>query len=150
MPPDHGRQAKRGESNSSWEDSQRRSSWPRHLFVAHARPLGLVLVVEAEGLSLPLRVKNGNEEDRRAFAMGHVKLNLSMDSETAREMKRRAREEGAPVSQYLASLIRADVRRKEDLLAAEGYASLGAEMLQFARDVFPLADETWPRGKEQP
>lgn len=82
--------------------------------------------------------------------MGHVKLNLSMDSETAREMKRRAREEGAPVSQYLASLIRADVRRQEDLLAAEGYASLGAEMLQFAQEAFPLADETWPRGEDQP
>lgn len=75
--------------------------------------------------------------------MGVVKLNLSLDEEVAATMRHRAAEQGVPVSQYLARLIREEERRREDALAEEGYRLLSEESLEFATGALPLAHETW-------
>ena len=75
--------------------------------------------------------------------MAVVKLNLSLEAEIAATMRHRAAEEGIPISQYLARLIRAEERRREDALAEEGYRLLSAESLEFAEGALPLAHETW-------
>lgn len=75
--------------------------------------------------------------------MGIVKLNLSLDEEIAATMRSRAAEQGIPVSQYLARLIREEERRREDALAEEGYRLLSEESLEFAERALPLAHETW-------
>lgn len=76
--------------------------------------------------------------------MGHVKINLSMDGEVASTMRRRAAQEGKPISQYVAGLILEDERRQRDALAEEGYRKLSGDTLEFAEAAEPLAQETWP------
>ncbi len=76
--------------------------------------------------------------------MASVKLNISLDVQTVALLKSRAAEEGQPVSRYIADLVAADQRRREDDLAAEGYQVLAADTGAFAEAALPLARETWP------
>jgi hypothetical protein len=73
-----------------------------------------------------------------------MKLNISLDEGIVRAMRHRAAELHKPASRYLADLIQADVRRRQDELAAEGYRLLSEETRAFAEAALPLAAETWP------
>lgn len=73
-----------------------------------------------------------------------VKLNVSLDSEVAKKLKRRANEKRLPASRYLAELIEADDKAAIDALAEEGYRLLGEETLRIAEAVLPLANEVFP------
>ena len=75
--------------------------------------------------------------------MPTVKLNISLDAAVAETLRRRAAELQKPASRYLADLIKEDVRRYEDELAAEGYRLLSADTGEFAAAALPLAMETW-------
>jgi hypothetical protein len=75
--------------------------------------------------------------------MPTVKLNISLDAEVAQTLRERAAELRKPASHYLADLIRDDVRRQQDELAAEGYRLLAADTADFAAAAWPLATEVW-------
>jgi hypothetical protein len=75
--------------------------------------------------------------------MATVKLNISLDAEVANTLRRRAAELRKPTSRYLADLIREEVRRHEDELAAEGYGALSVDTAGFAAAAWPLAVEVW-------
>jgi len=81
--------------------------------------------------------------------MSHVKVNLSFDSRVAAMLRGQAAEQGKPVSRYLAQLIEADFRRRQDRLAEEGYRHMASEAQAFAREAQSLAGETWPTWKEE-
>lgn len=81
--------------------------------------------------------------------MAHVKVNLSFEGRVAAMLRRQAAEQGKPVSRYLAQLIEADVRQRQDRLAEEGYRHLAQEAQAFARDAQALAGETWPAWQEE-
>lgn len=76
--------------------------------------------------------------------MPATKLNFSMDSNVAHLMRQRAAELRVPTSRYLADLVLQDVRRQQDLLAAEGYQLLSEDTATFAEAALPLAIENWP------
>ncbi|NCO34162.1 MAG: hypothetical protein AUJ92_03480 [Armatimonadetes bacterium CG2_30_59_28] len=76
--------------------------------------------------------------------MATVKLNVSLDEEIVHLLKSRATQTKKPASRYLAQLFRADARRHQDELAAEGYRFLSADTGEFAEAAWPLAAETWP------
>jgi len=76
--------------------------------------------------------------------MPAVKLNVSLDAETAKKLKRRASEKKLPTSRYLAELIEADDKAALDALAEEGYRLLSAETREVAELFMPLALETLP------
>ncbi len=76
--------------------------------------------------------------------MSVKKLNFSLDEHVASLMRQRAAELRMPTSRYLADLVLQDVRRQQDLLAAEGYRLLSADTASFADAALPLAAETWP------
>jgi hypothetical protein len=75
--------------------------------------------------------------------MPTVKLNISLDTEVANTLRRRAAELRKPTSRYLADLIREDVRRQQDELAAEGYRVLSEDTSGFAAAAWRLAPEVW-------
>jgi hypothetical protein len=83
--------------------------------------------------------------------MPTVKLNISLNADVARTLRRRAEELRKPASHYLTDLIREDVRRHQDELAAEGYRLLSADTASFAAAALPLAAEVRPEweGKGQ-
>ncbi len=80
--------------------------------------------------------------------MAHVKINLSLEESVAAAMRQLASEDGTPISQYLARLIREDQRRREDELAEEGYRLMAEESLAFARSIEPLWNEVFPVWEE--
>jgi hypothetical protein len=80
--------------------------------------------------------------------MSAIKLNISLEEEVVRTLRRRAADMQKSVSRYLADLIEADVRRHQDELAAEGYRLLSSDTGSFAAAAWPLAAETWPAWAE--
>lgn len=86
--------------------------------------------------------------------MATVKLNISLEESVLGLLRDRAAELQVPASRYLAELIRADARRRQDELAAEGYRALSADTAEWAEAALPLALETWPeweaQGADQP
>jgi hypothetical protein len=76
--------------------------------------------------------------------MPAIKLNVSLDADTATKLKRRAREKNLPTSRYLAELIEADDRAVIDALAEEGYRLLSEDTRKVAELFMPLALETLP------
>lgn len=81
--------------------------------------------------------------------MATVKLNISLDAETVKTLRRRAAELRKPASRYLADLIREDDRQHQDELAAEGYRLLSAGTGDFAEAAWPLAAESWPEWRNE-
>ncbi len=73
-----------------------------------------------------------------------VKLNLSFDPPTAELIRTRALAQQKQVSVYVAELARAEARRAEDALAAEGYRVLSEDTGSFAATALELSAETWP------
>jgi hypothetical protein len=73
-----------------------------------------------------------------------VKLNVSLDAEVAKKLKKRANEKRIPASRYLAELIEADDKAALDALAEEGYRILGEDTRQFAEAAIQLAHEWLP------
>jgi hypothetical protein len=80
--------------------------------------------------------------------MSVVRMNISLEADVARTLKRCAAEDAKPASRYLADLVEADARRREIELAKEGYRVLGAEGLEFAEAAMQIAHETWPEWNE--
>jgi hypothetical protein len=80
--------------------------------------------------------------------MPALKLTVILDAELVQALRQRAAERRKPVSHYLADLIREDVRRHQDDLAAEGYRVLSADTADFAAAAWPLATETWIEREE--
>jgi hypothetical protein len=78
------------------------------------------------------------------WKMAVVKMNVSLDAETAHALRRCAAESHKPISRYLADLIQADARKRLDALAAEGYRALSGDTAKFAAEAWPIAAETWP------
>lgn len=76
--------------------------------------------------------------------MSTNKLNISFDDAVSGWLRQRAREEGKSMSRYLSDLIRDDVRRSKEELAAEGYRVMGESGLEFARAALSPASEAWP------
>lgn len=76
--------------------------------------------------------------------MATVKVSLSLDEGVVELLRASAAREGKPLSRYLADLVRADERRRQDLLAAQGYQELAALSLEFAEGAQKLAAEVWP------
>lgn len=76
--------------------------------------------------------------------MATVKVSLSLDESVVELLRASAAREGKPLSRYLADLVRADERRRQDLLAAQGYQDLAGENLEFAEGALKLAVEVWP------
>src|SRR5438445_8344439 len=81
--------------------------------------------------------------------MAAIKLNISLDENAARTLRRRAAEVGKPASRYLADLIEEDAKRSQDELAAEGYRALSADTAGFAAQVWAIAAEWWPAWDEE-
>jgi hypothetical protein len=81
---------------------------------------------------------------QRRYEMPVVKLNVSLESEVAKKLKRRATEKSLPTSRYLAELIEADDKAAQDALAEVGYRLLSQDGVEFAEAALPLALETWP------
>ncbi len=73
-----------------------------------------------------------------------VKMNLTLEPAIAEQMRARAHEQSKPVSRYVADLVAADVRRRQNELAAEGYRQLAADSAEFAEAALPLGTENWP------
>jgi hypothetical protein len=81
--------------------------------------------------------------------MPAIKLNISLEEEVVRTLRRCASEDCKSTSRYLADLIRDDARRRQDALAAEGYRLLSADTASFAAAAWPLACETWPEWEQE-
>ena|SRR5437899_194541 len=81
--------------------------------------------------------------------MPTVKMNISLDAEVAKTLKRRAAELRKPTSRYLADLIQEEARRHQDELATEGYRALSADTASFASAAWPLAAAVWSEWDSQ-
>ncbi len=77
-----------------------------------------------------------------------VKLNVSLESQIAATLKRRAADLKMPASRYLSDLIVDEVRRSQDALAAEGYRLLSREVTAFSEQALPAGLESWPEWDE--
>lgn len=73
-----------------------------------------------------------------------VRLSISLDSQVAGLLRRRATESGQSASRYLAGLIAADAAREADALAVEGYRALSSDTARFVEVAVAVAGETWP------
>jgi hypothetical protein len=80
--------------------------------------------------------------------MAAVRLNISLDAEIAKTLRRRAAETRKPVSRYLADLVEEDARRSQDELSAEGYRALAAGTAAFAEEAWAVAAAWWPAWDE--
>jgi hypothetical protein len=81
--------------------------------------------------------------------MPAVKLNISLDEEVVRTLKKRASEARKSTSRYLADLIQDDARRQQDALAAEGYQLLSSDTASFAGAAWTLANEAWSEWEQE-
>jgi hypothetical protein len=76
--------------------------------------------------------------------MAVVKMNISLDEQVARTLRRLAADDDKPASRLLAELVVAEEKRRRDELAEEGYRLLAGDNARFAADAWKIALETWP------
>ncbi len=77
--------------------------------------------------------------------MPSVRVGLSLDAAVAELLRRRAREAGKPIGQFLSALILDDERRRIDALAEEGYRLLSEETREFAEQALCAFQEVLAR-----
>lgn len=77
-----------------------------------------------------------------------VEVKVALPVDVYRSAEQSAFSAGLSVEDYLASLVRSQVRTEQDELAIEGYQALADETLEFAASAVATVRETWPRWEE--